>query len=1081
MIKRFSLLAQRATANPLARLIIAALLFAGSLAGLGATAYADDYVNGGVVWGNRADLPPIDYTAVSPLGVNTFLEKEVDTANVDKTLKMVRDGGFKWIRQGFAWNDIEISAKGNYTDTRNPGDPKSAWDKYDYIVNAAQRYGIQIIARLDSPPVWARMPGDDVEQFRKGPPARNSDYGDFVAAVVNRYKGKIQYFQIWNEPNLKGEWGGHAVDPAEYTALLKEAYRRAKAANPNVAIISAALAPTAEDSISNENDVLYLEGMYRAGAAPYFDILSTMLYGLGQSPQTRRVDLKYLDFSRPILLRRVMEENGDYKKPIWISEYAWISLPPDFKGDPAKNIWGRSVDEQTQANWLIEGYQRAAKEWPWMGVMSVWYFREPAPNPLEPANYFAIVNPDFTPRPAYTAIQDYSKRLPVITSYDKPLWDAWGFPVVYGLFGLLALMSGAALSSNIGRWAGAALDRPRGRYSEVIRETARNAAVVSGMLLLVGLYYRVNSVPAMVVTLAAWGLLAFLKPSIGLAFVALAIPFFWYPKEFKQERFPTAETLLLLVFAAVLARHTVAWLVGRRALPGLSVLAERLNLPVTKVNPPTNLAPSLSMPSYDTDELPLHRLAENEAASVNSLPHEAAPPTVALQEQPTLVVASDTKTTAPLPIISAQDDLVPAQWPSHPVYTAPPLAKAVLTGHPDGYTTEPPSNTFSSLHISRITFYTAPLLARFRAWNHEDAFAAPAVLMLIVGTFSLLTLADPSFAKDSARAYRWVIVEPILFYFLLTDVIKSKRGLWRIADFFVAAATGVALLGLWQYATGTNLLEVEGVKRVQSVYLHPDNLALYLGRVVPFVVCLALFLPKGGRKLVYALAALPLLATFSLTYSRGAWAGMFVAVLVVVVLGVAWGKGSPRVSVRARWLAAGGGAALLVVVAVVIIKIAPTLPTRIFGTGSASTRIEIWKSALAMLRDHPVFGVGIDQFLNQFQARYITKSLANESYTSHPHNLILDYWLSLGIMGVIILVWLLWRYFREALNLVRRVSLRAGSDPVRRALALGLLASMVDFLVHGMVDNSYFLADLSMIFWLSCGLLQLVRCGGVRD
>src|SRR5207237_9999156 len=151
----------------------------------------------------------------------------------------------------------------------------------------------------------------------------------------------------------------------DYTRLLKVAHDRIKQVKPGAVIITAALAPTAENSLANLNDVLFLEDMYQAGASKYFDILSTMLYGLGQPPYERRTDLKRLNFSRPILLRRVMEKNGDSRKPIWISEFAWISLPPDFKGDPSKNIWGKSVDEETQGRWLVEGYERAAAEWPW--------------------------------------------------------------------------------------------------------------------------------------------------------------------------------------------------------------------------------------------------------------------------------------------------------------------------------------------------------------------------------------------------------------------------------------------------------------------------------------------------------------------------------------------------------------------------------------------------------------------------------------------------------------------------------------------------------------------------------------------
>jgi O-antigen ligase len=200
--------------------------------------------------------------------------------------------------------------------------------------------------------------------------------------------------------------------------------------------------------------------------------------------------------------------------------------------------------------------------------------------------------------------------------------------------------------------------------------------------------------------------------------------------------------------------------------------------------------------------------------------------------------------------------------------------------------------------------------------------------------------------------------------------------------------------------------------------------------------------------------------------------------LIAVAVGLIWrpGRGEGIPWTRRRKIAVGVAsiAALLVIVTGVVIAW-PMMPERIRTLGSGTLRVGIWKSSLHMLADHPIFGVGPDQFLNQFQAHYMTPDLKQEEFTAHPHNLFLDYWLSLGIMGVPILIWLLWRYFREALGKARRAVLARTRDPVGRALALGLLASMLDFLLHGLVDNSYFLMDLAMIFWLSCGLLQLER------
>lgn len=83
---------------------------------------------------------------------------------------------------------------------------------------------------------------------------------------------------------------------------------------------------------------------------------------------------------------------------------------------------------------------------------------------------------------------------------------------------------------------------------------------------------------------------------------------------------------------------------------------------------------------------------------------------------------------------------------------------------------------------------------------------------------------------------------------------------------------------------------------------------------------------------------------------------------------------------------------------------------------------------------------------------------------SHPHNIVLDYWTRLGLAGVAVVLGLQWGFFRLAWKVYRRAA------PWSRTLALGLMASMVGFLVHGLVDNSYFLVDLAFVFFLTAGI-----------
>jgi hypothetical protein len=342
-----------------------------------------------------ADLAPVSEAWSSGYGVNTFLEQEVDEAKLRRTLELARDAGFTWIRQEFPWRDIEQSAKGDFWDHKWNQD---AWAKYDRIVALAQEYGLTVIARLDAPPDWSRQ---DNSLFYR-PPDNYEDFGDYVATVVGRYKGKVQHFQIWNEPNIYPEWGNQPVTASEYTRLLQIAYRRAKQANPSCVVIAAALAPTIAHEPMNRSDVLFLQEMYDAGAGGSFDVFSTMAYGLISGADDRRTDpWRDVNFSRPMLLREIMVRNGDAAKSIWISELGWNVLPPAFPGEPR---YGR-VNDQQQARYTVRGLQRIRQEWPWVGVVNIWYLRQPGNwLPSQQEYYFRMVDPDFTVYPVYDAV-----------------------------------------------------------------------------------------------------------------------------------------------------------------------------------------------------------------------------------------------------------------------------------------------------------------------------------------------------------------------------------------------------------------------------------------------------------------------------------------------------------------------------------------------------------------------------------------------------------------------------------------------------------------------------------------------------
>ncbi|MGQ9683059.1 MAG: cellulase family glycosylhydrolase [Anaerolineae bacterium] len=345
---------------------------------------------------------PMPHTSGPPFGINTFLEQEAEPEKVARSLDMIREAGFHYVRQEFPWEDIEITAKGDFWDHKWN---KSAWDKYDAIVEMVNARGLELIVRLDHPPDWTRHDGDARGSFC--PPDNLEDYGDFVETVVRRYKGRVRYYQIWNEPNIYPEWGEQPVDPEGYTRLLQMAYRRAKAADPDCVILCAGLAQTIEQGPRDLSDLIFLQRMYDAGVRGSFDVMGCMAYGIWTGATDHRTAPDRVNFSRAQLIRAIMVRNGDADKPIWATEIGWNSMPKEL---PGVAVYGR-VKRQEQARYAVEAYQRAHEDWPWMGVMNYWFFRRATDTERDqPFYYFNLLEPDFTPWPAWDALSAYARQ-----------------------------------------------------------------------------------------------------------------------------------------------------------------------------------------------------------------------------------------------------------------------------------------------------------------------------------------------------------------------------------------------------------------------------------------------------------------------------------------------------------------------------------------------------------------------------------------------------------------------------------------------------------------------------------------------
>lgn len=329
--------------------------------------------------------PPHRVVTINPkMGVHTRLENEVEEWKIKRTLEMVREMGAPWIVEYFPWAYYE-PRKGYFN-----------WSHPDKVVDHALAQGLTLIARLGFVPAWARPEGStelylDEEHY--------ADFGDYVYAFVCHFKGRVRHIIIWNEPNISYEWGSRPVDPEGYVELLKVAWVRAKEADPEVKVLAGALAPTLapEGSEWGMNDLTYLQRMYEAGAADYFDILAIHAYGwkfpFDDPPAPDKVN-----FRRAELLRQVMVEHGDGDKSAIITEGGWNDHPR----------WTKAVRPAQRISYTLGAYELARKNWEWCQAVVLWAFRFPWPARTY-QDYFTFVAVDFTPKSIYLEAQRYSK------------------------------------------------------------------------------------------------------------------------------------------------------------------------------------------------------------------------------------------------------------------------------------------------------------------------------------------------------------------------------------------------------------------------------------------------------------------------------------------------------------------------------------------------------------------------------------------------------------------------------------------------------------------------------------------------
>lgn len=333
-------------------------------------------------------------------------------------------------------------------------------------------------------------------------------------------------------------------------------------------------------------------------------------------------------------------------------------------------------------------------------------------------------------------------------------------------------------------------------------------------------------------------------------------------------------------------------------------------------------------------------------------------------------------------------------------------------------------------------------------------------LFIAVSGLAVLIAADTRIAAGLWKAY---FVDPLLLSVVLVTSMRSVRQVrWCIYG-LTAMASVLSVHAIWQFIVGEQL----SFGRVASVFETANALALLL---VPIALLLTALLTNKESKrisvyrgwLVAGLAVI-LIATF-LTRSYAGWIALAAGFSMIIWLAI------PR---SRRFIAVVG---MILAIIILIISQIGTEKVELFldfaDRSSSSARIEMYRTTLLILSEHPVLGVGLafQQVYQEYLPRVASPPL--EWNVVHPHNLWLAFWAELGIAGLAALL--------ASLYLVGRWLAQSFYDArfsKNHWLGVGLAAAWLALLIHGIVDVPYFKNDLSVMFWLLISFVLVLRGG----
>ncbi|MFA5857664.1 MAG: O-antigen ligase family protein [Elusimicrobiota bacterium] len=284
------------------------------------------------------------------------------------------------------------------------------------------------------------------------------------------------------------------------------------------------------------------------------------------------------------------------------------------------------------------------------------------------------------------------------------------------------------------------------------------------------------------------------------------------------------------------------------------------------------------------------------------------------------------------------------------------------------------------------------------------------------------------FFSQNESSWQTIIPREFLVYLLLFAALKTYKQARWVVVLTITSAVVASIVGVFQYFGAFGFSNVSADGRIQGL-VDTNTLAGILAMLLPMVISFAISAHSTRDRVIVIIAACFMSTALVFTYTRGAWFGAVAGILLVVAL--------------SNWKFIP---AILAVVFLVL-AVQPKVYNRFvsgFGILGNEERVELYKNSVDLLRQYPVFGIGPGAFRKVFYEKYFSPNKHR-----HAHNIFLNIAVERGVVAAGIFVWLL---VSIALYLFRTYEFAAGEE---KTVLLGILSGLADFVVHGMVDNTF--------------------------